>query len=227
MSGAAGLPPRVKELLDEASQWRLYGLLFEYPTKAWRENLEALLPSLHSAELRSIAQAALEQSSEGLHFTLFGPAGSVPAREVTYQGGVQFGYLMAELSAYYEAFGYEPQVDEAADHLAVQLGFLAFLKLKQAHAVLDGQDEAAQLTGEAFSNFLREHIAAQAEPVVKALEDFAPNYLTCAGKLILAHAGPSPRSAFPLGSSCDVGAESEAMSCGPSAAEDDLIQLQP
>ena len=227
MSGLNALPPAVGELLREASEWRLFGLLFEYPAKPWRENLEALLPSLHSSELRAIAQAALEQSSEGLHIALFGPAGSVPVREVTYQGGVQFGYLMAELSAYYEAFGYQPQVDEAADHLAVQLGFLSFLKLKHAHALLNGESEAARLTSDAFINFLRDHVAVQAEPVVKALENFAPSYLAGAGKLILAQAGPSPRSGFPLGSPFGEGDESEAMSCGPSAAEDDLIQLQP
>lgn len=227
MNGGACLPPEVEELLKEASQWRLFGLLFEYPTKAWRDNLEALMPSLHSPELRVIAQAALDQASEGLHFAMFGPAGSVPVREVTYQGGVQFGYLMAEMSAYYEAFGYQPQVDEASDHLAVQLGFLSFLKLKQAHALLNGQSEAARLTSEAFNNFLRDHIASQAEPVVKALENFAPAYLAGAGKLIFAHAGPSPRSGFPLGSAFDDGDVCEAMTCGPSAAEDDLIQLQP
>lgn len=227
MTGAACLPPGVEELLRDASQWRLFGLLFEYPTKAWRENLEALLPSLHSQELKAIAQATLEQSSEGLHIALFGPAGTVPVREVTYQGGVQFGYLMAEMSAYYEAFGYQPQVDEAEDHLAIQLGFLAFLKLKQAHALLNGQSEAARLTADAFMSFLREHVAVQAEPVLKALENFAPAYLADAGRLILAQAGPSPRSAFPLGSAFDDEDGNEAMSCGPSAAADDLIQLQP
>jgi nitrate reductase assembly molybdenum cofactor insertion protein NarJ len=227
MNGSNALPPAVADLLREASEWRLFGLVFEYPTQAWRDNLEALLTSLHSTELRALAQAALEQSSEGIHIALFGPAGSVPVREVTYQGGVQFGYLMAELSAYYDAFGYQPLVDEAADHLAVQLGFLAFLKLKQAHALLNGQSDAAHLTSEAFTSFLREHVAVQAEPVLKSLENFAPAYLAGAGELIFAHAGPSPRSGFPLGSPFDAGDESEAMSCGPSAAEDDLIQLQP
>lgn len=227
MSGTNSLPPQVAVLLREASEWRLFGLLFEYPTKVWRANLEALLPSLHSSELRAIAQAAMGQSSEGLHIALFGPAGTVPVREVTYQGGVQFGYLMAELSAYYEAFGYHPQVDEAADHLAVQLGFLSFLNLKQAHALLNGESEAARVTSGAFINFLRDHVAVQAEPVVKALENFAPSYLAGAGKLILARTGPSPRSGFPLGSAFDDEDGTEAMSCSSSAAEDNLIQLQP
>lgn len=225
MSGAGALPPAVEDLLKEASQWRLFGLLFEYPEAAWRANLESLLPSLHSAELKAIAQAALEHASEGLHIALFGPAGSVPVREVTYQGGVQSGYLMAELAAYYEAFGYEPHVEEAADHLAVQLGFISFLKLKHAHALVAGDEEAASLTSEAASNFLKEHIAVQAEPVLKGLGNFAPAYLADAGRMILAHAGPSPRSGFPLG--CSFDDEDETMACGPSAAGDELIELKP
>lgn len=227
MSGTNVLSPEVADLLKEASEWRLFGLLFEYPTKVWRANLEALLPSLHSSELRAIAQAAMEQSSEGLHIALFGPAGTVPVREVTYQGGVQFGYLMAELSAYYAAFGYQPLIDEAADHLAVELGFLAFLKLKQAHALLAGESDAAHVTSEAFNAFLREHVAVQAEPVLKALECFAPAYLTAAGKLVLAQAGPSPRSGFPLDAAFDAEDGAEAMQCGHSTAADDLVQLQP
>lgn len=106
---------------------------------------------------------------------------------------------MAELSAYYEAFGFEPKIDEAADHLAVQLGFLFFLRLKHAHALLGGECEAARITSEAFSAFLRDHVAVQAEPASQSLAGFAPAYLSDAGRLILDHASPSPRSEFPLG----------------------------
>ena len=220
------LSPEVERLLVEAAEWRLFGLLFEYPTAEWRSNLTALVPVL-AEELRVIAAAALEQWCEGLHIALFGPAGTVPVREVTYQGGVQFGYLMSELSAYYEAFGYQPQVEEADDHLAIQLGFLAFLKLKQAHALLNGDDDAAQLTADAVESFQKEHLAVQAEPVSRSLANFAPSFLEDAGRLILERTGPSPRSAYPLAGAFPDADDSEMLSCGPSAAGDDLIQLQP
>jgi nitrate reductase assembly molybdenum cofactor insertion protein NarJ len=210
-------------LLNEASEWRLFGLLFEYPAPAWRSNLQALLPALHRPELRDMAEAALAQSSEGLHFALFGPAGTVPVREVTYQGGVQFGYLMAELQAYYDAFAYEPQVEEAADHLAVQLGFVSFLRMKQAVALMDGDSDRAQIAAEAAGAFIKDHLAVQAEPVLHRLENFGPDYLIAAARLILERTGPSPRSAYPLGD----GDDSETMSCGDAPAADDLIQLQP
>lgn len=224
MRAPAALPAETVTLLAQAAEWRLLGLLFEYPTDAWRENVCALLPSLPHAELRAIAEAALQHASPGLHIALFGPAGSVPVREVKYQGGVQFGYLMSELSAYYDAFGYQPQADEAADHLAVQLGFVSYLKLKQAHALANSDAEPAQVTSDAASRFLREHIAVQAEPVLRGLEDCGPDFLVDGARRIVTYAGPAPRSGFPLGSP-DL--DDDEMSCDSPAAGEDLVQLRP
>jgi nitrate reductase assembly molybdenum cofactor insertion protein NarJ len=225
MSAPVTLPPGAAELLREAAEWRLFGLLFEYPDASWRRDLEALLPSIASPELRALADAALEQATEGLHIALFGPAGTTPVREVTHRGGVQFGYLLAELAAYYEAFGYAPRSPEAFDHLAVQVGFLSYLRVKQVCALLAGEAEHAEVAGAAAAEFLKEHVAYQAEPVARALEIFAPDYLAEAGRQILERAGPAPRSGYPLGSPMsDAG---EEMSCGPAAGGEDLIQLQP
>jgi len=215
---------RITALLSESAQWRLFGLLFEYPNDSWRTRLQALLPDLRHDNLRAMGRAALAYATEGLHVALFGPAGSVPVREVTYQGGVQFGYLMAELSAYYEAFGYRPAIDEADDHFAVELGFLAYLKLKQAMALACGQEEHAATAAEAAANFLKDHLAIMAEPIAKTLEVFAPDYLIDAGALILEKTGPSPRSSYPLGA--NLSEEEDEMTCGPSAAAtNDLVQL--
>jgi nitrate reductase assembly molybdenum cofactor insertion protein NarJ len=221
------LQPRAGELLSQAAEWRLLGLLFEYPAGHWRSNLEALLPSLARPELSALAEAALEQFSEGLHIALFGPAGTVPVREVTYHGGVQFGYLLAELSAYYDAFGYEPLIEEAADHLAVQVGFVAFLRMKQAMAELGEDAEHAQLAADAAGAFIREHLAVQAEPVARALENFAPPFLVAASRRIFELAGPAPRSGYPL--SCPLADEKgeEGRFCGPSGAGDGLTEHLP
>lgn len=212
------------ELLAEAAEWRLFGLLFEYPDAAWRAELEPLLPSLAKPELRALGEAALEQTTDGLHIALFGPAGATPVREVVYRGGVQFGYLLAELAAYYEAFGYAPRSTEAPDHLAVQLGFMAYLRMKQACALLAGDSEDADTAASAAAEFVKEHLATQAEPVARVLKNFAPEYLAEAGRLLLERTGPAPRSAFPLVSPLSDGDE---MTCGPAEPGDDLIHLQP
>lgn len=221
----ATLTPEVLALLPEAAEWRLLGLLFEYPTQEWRSRISALLPSLESAELRSLAEAALVSATEGLHFALFGPAGSVPVREVSYQGGVQLGYLMAEISAFYDAFGFAPRVDEPDDHLSVKLAFIAYLKMKQAHALVQDEPGHAAAAAAAAGEFIRNHLAVQAEPLFHRMEDFAPDYLLAAGRRLLALAGPAPRSGYPLGGLAFED-ESEPMSCSP-APGDDLIQLQP
>lgn len=213
---------QVSRLLAEAAEWRLLGLLFEYPDAAWRQRLETLLPDVRQESMRALGRAALDYSTEGLHIALFGPAGTVPVREVTYQGGVQFGYLMAELSAYYEAFGYRSGIDEADDHFAVELGFAAYLKMKQALAAAAGDDERAAVTADAAAAFRKDHLAVLAEPVAKGLENFAPDYLAEAGSYILEQTGPPPRSSYPLSASFD---EDEETSCGPSAAANDLVTL--
>jgi nitrate reductase assembly molybdenum cofactor insertion protein NarJ len=217
---------RVAGLLGEAAEWRLLGLLFEYPTPEWRSRVSALLPDLRRRELRALAKAALQQSSEGLHIALFGPGGTTPAREAAYAGGVQLGYLMSELAAYYEAFAYRPVIDEAEDHFSVEAGFIAFLKLKQAAAVASGDDEHAEVTADAVKEFLKDHLAVVAEPLLKKMEMFAPEFLIEAGRIVLHHAGPAPKTAYPLSGLTSDG-DQEEMTCGDTPAGGDLIRLEP
>ncbi|HBY61709.1 MAG TPA: hypothetical protein DEH78_17950 [Solibacterales bacterium] len=215
------------ELLESAGEWRLIGLLFEYPNAAWRKNVEALLPAL-KPELRALAAAALEQCGEGLHSALFGPGGCVPVREVTHRGGVQFGYLMAELVAYYEAFGFDPAIEEAPDHLAVQAGFIAFLKMKQALAMLEGDEERTRVTAAAIGEFIREHLIVQAEPVAQRLAEFAPAYLAECGRMLVERVGPPVRSNFPIGGAVPGDENDDETGCGTGpATELELVQLEP
>lgn len=217
------IDPEVTRLLREAAEWRLLGLLFEYPTPFWRQSLTALLPDLVGTSLRSMAEAALAYHTEGLQIALFGPSGSVPVREVAYQGGVQSGYLMSELAAYYTAFGYSASTEEAVDHLAIELGFLSYLKMKQALAIARGESDQAALSAEAAASFSKDHLAMVAEPVSHLLPSFAPDYLTEAGRLLAERVGPAPRSGYPLASP-SIG-DDDSFGCGADAAEPGLIPL--
>jgi len=203
--------PEVITLLSESAEWRLLGLLFEYPTPLWRESLTALLPDLHDGALASLAEDALRYQTEGLHVALFGPSGSVPVREVAYQGGVQSGYLMSELAAYYAAFGYTASAIEPPDHLAIELGFLSYLKMKQALAVARGEEGQAAVAEDAAASFSKEHLAAMVEPIANLLPTFAPDYLAAAGSVLTQRVGTAPRSSYPL--------------CGPSMGADDSEDL--
>jgi nitrate reductase assembly molybdenum cofactor insertion protein NarJ len=164
------LTPESRGLIAEAAEWRLLALLFEYPIAEWRQQVDALASEVSHPDLRKAAEGARQEACEGLHIALFGPGGPVSLREVTYRGGVQLGYLMSELSAFYDAFAYKPQTAEALDHLSVETGFLSYLKLKQAYAQECGDAEHAAIVSEARGNFIKEHLAQVAEPIARTLE---------------------------------------------------------
>lgn len=219
------LSQEVKDLLRESAEWRLLGLLFEYPTQLWRHSLTALLPDLSNPTLAPLAEEALRYQTEGLHIALFGPSGSVPVREVSYQGGVQSGYLVSELAAYYAAFGYTPTAEEPPDHLAIELGFLAYLKMKQALALASGDPSQASVAADAAASFRKDHLAFMAEPIAQLLPTFAPDYLTEAGALLLHRLGPAPRSSYPLSAPSMRDGDDEDLTCGTGSGDSTLIPL--
>jgi nitrate reductase assembly molybdenum cofactor insertion protein NarJ len=189
VSGARIADARQRERLREAVEWRLLGLLFEPPSPAWREQVRALIPETESSGLQAAAQAAVEEARESLFCTLFGPGGSAPAREASCTQAVELGSLMAELAAYYEAFGYQPATAEPPDHIAVELGFMGYLRLKEAYALACEDAERAALTAEAAERFLRQHLRVLAGPLVSALRSSGIRYLQLAGQELVRRAG--------------------------------------
>jgi nitrate reductase assembly molybdenum cofactor insertion protein NarJ len=195
-------PPAITEeqarLLREAAAWRLIALLFECPRPGWRELVAALAREVEDPRLQAAAEASKTEASEGLHYSLFGPGGPVSPREVTYLSGLQQGYLLAELGAYYEAFAYRPAATEPSDHVSVEAGFMAYLALKQAYALASADGEAAQVTAEAAGRFRTDHLAGMTEPIARALEAGGPSYLALAGQALFARVGPAPRQVLPM-----------------------------
>ncbi|MGE0885370.1 MAG: molecular chaperone TorD family protein [Blastocatellales bacterium] len=178
------------QLLREASEWLLLSLLFECPSSNWREQLDSLASEVSDPDLRAAAEAAREEASEGLFHSIFGPGGPAPGREVSYREWAQPGYLLSELSSYYEAFAYQPSIVEAPDHVAVETGFIAYLKLKEAYAQTSSDDEHAAVTREAAQQFINEHLSAMTEPLAGSLEHSGVKYLALTGKALLARVGP-------------------------------------
>jgi TorA maturation chaperone TorD len=183
--------PAVLALLRDAAEWRLLSVLFEYPGEGWRERLTSIVQDVHDERLKQASDAALIQASPGMHHSIFGPGGPVSPREASYTNGVQLGYLLSEISAFHDAFGYTPESVEPADHISVQAGFIAYLRLKQAYALTCGEDDKASITAEATSDFIREHLARMATPIAAALEPVAPEYLVVAGLALAERSGPA------------------------------------
>jgi nitrate reductase assembly molybdenum cofactor insertion protein NarJ len=180
------LDARQRELLNEAAEWRLISLLLDCPAEGWPENVAGLAAEVRDPELRRAAEAAQGEVSPGAYHSLFGPGGPVAPREVSHRRRLEFGTLLAELQSYYDAFGYQPQTLEPADHITVETGFLAYLKLKECYALACNDSERAAIAAEAAERFLQDHLAGLALPVAAALERSGIGYLECAAKALCA-----------------------------------------
>ncbi|MBZ5506947.1 MAG: molecular chaperone TorD family protein [Acidobacteriia bacterium] len=194
MTAPAVLNERELHLAKEAAEWRLISLLFDCPGPQWRVQVTALMNEVADAELQSAARDALEEAGEGLFHYAFGPGGPAPAREATYHQTVQLGYLMSELQAYYNAFAFQPVTAEAPDHVSVETGFIAYLKMKEAYALTCQDGERAATASESAQRFIEDHLTNLAQPLAERLEGSGIGYLATASAALLRRVG-SPRVA--------------------------------
>ena len=177
------------KLLREAAEWRLISLLFDCPTNDWFTQVNALGGQVADKRLKRAAKAAQKQASEGLFHSIFGPGGPAPGREVSYRSWVQPGYLLSELSSFYNAFSYQPKTNEVPDHVAVETGFIAYLRLKELFALESGETEHAEITSDAADTFINEHLAKYVEKLSKLLASSGVDYLTLAGAALFDRVG--------------------------------------
>ena len=155
-----------REILALAASWRLASLLLERPRPEWKSEIAALAAEVSDPRLtRCAADAAC--ATEGDYHRLFGPGGAVSPREVSYCGFEDPGRLLAQLSAFYHAFSFEPRREESIDHLSVQAGFVGYLFLKQAYAKMSNDFAAAAITKDARERFAKEHVARCAQGMSK------------------------------------------------------------
>jgi TorA maturation chaperone TorD len=193
--------PETRGLLQEAADWRLLALLFECPRAGWREQVAALAREIADPDLRAAARRARTEAAEGPYHSIFGPGGPAPPREVSYRDSVQLGYLLSELRASYEAFCYRPVTEEPADHVSVEAGFVSYLRLKEAYALICGDREHAAVTREAADRFVADHLSVLAAPLARALDSCGVRYLALAGQALAGRAGAgheTPSNPLPI-----------------------------
>ena len=189
-STTIGPADAVGQLLSEAAAWRALSLALERPRASWQHELEELAREVGRDDLAAIAQAA-RGAGEGFYLAFVGPGGPVSLREVAHRKRTDPGRLLAVLRAFYEAFAYQPAAEDPLDHLAVEAGFVGYLRLKQAYALACSDTEAAEVAAEAAATFLQEHVAAVAEPVAQGLEAAEAGYLALAARSLARQAGPA------------------------------------
>ncbi len=184
-------PKKAKNLnlLKDATEWRLLSLLFDCPNPHWLEHVDLLGRTISNKNLKRAAKSAQTEATEGLFHSIFGPGGPAPGREISYRGWVQPGYMLSELSSFYDAFSYRPETKEVPDHIAVETGFIAYLRLKEAFALENSDPESAEITAEASRTFIDEHLSKYAEQMSKILSNSGIEYLALAGKALFKRVG--------------------------------------
>lgn len=177
-------------LLGEAEAWRLIGLLLEYPRVAWREEVQTLARQVADPELAGAAAVVLDAGSEGAYLAALGPGGAASPREVAYCGWQEPGKVLADLAAFYTAFAYRPNLDEPPDHVAVEAGFIAYLRLKEAYTRSRGATRDADVAAEAARAFMADHLAGMAAPLADRLAAAGFEGLALAAQALLHRVGP-------------------------------------
>jgi hypothetical protein len=172
-------------LIQDAARWLLISMLFDCPSDGWRESLTALACEVPDPDLKEAASSALAEASEGLYHSLFGPGSPASPREVSYHRGVESGRLISEVTGYYNAFGYSPPSMEACDHIAVETGFVGYLRLKEAYAEEREDAEHAAISADAARRFIEDHISVIAGPLGDKLQGAGIHYLALAGRALV------------------------------------------
>lgn len=202
------LQSAIHHALARSFVYRYLAKAYEDPTPAaWQWLTDSCtLAALHSAagllgeSVRTAAgslgqhfQPAAFETFHGAYLAAFGHAarGSCPLNEIEY-GDIKADPLfqphrLADLAAFYRAFGLEIATDagERHDHLGLELEFLCVLAAKDAYALEYQLDTADHATcREAQRKFLREHLGrwtpafarrlagATGDPALRALAEF-------------------------------------------------------
>lgn len=215
MATSGILSEREMRLAREASEWRLLSMLFECPSEPWRLQIASLAAEIADPDLKSAAEEAQHDADEGLFHYAFGPGGPAPVREATYHLTVELGYLMSELQAYYNAFAFQPRTAEAPDHVSVETGFIAYLKLKELYALRCKEEDRAATAAESAQRFLQEHLSNIAQPLSERLQDSGITYLSKTAVALARRVGPParPSTPFPIVQDCE---SEEEFGCGAS-----------
>lgn len=190
MTTAIGFDPHVVEPLRRAARLRLLALAFECPHAGWQEQLNSLAEEIGEAELRRLVEQAREEGSPELYHTTFGPGGPAAPREVSYVATILPGQIMADLQAFYDAFAYQPAIDEPPDHIAVELGFLSYLQLKTAYAASRGDQQQVAVAADAAKRFMESHLSHIIGPLTNALDASGIRYLAAAAASLRQNVGP-------------------------------------
>jgi DMSO reductase family type II enzyme chaperone len=199
----AARPDLAEQAVARAFIYRLLAKAYEDPTReGWEwlchaETQQSLRAAMRSVELVGLPPLMIVsdafESFHAAYLAAFGHAarGSCPLNEIEY-GDIKADPLfqphrLADLAAFYRAFGLEVTEDggERHDHICLEFEFMCVLAAKEAYALGQGHDaRRLEQCRDAQKKFLREHlgrwtpafarrlVAATTDPALQALAQF-------------------------------------------------------
>ncbi|MBI2119197.1 MAG: molecular chaperone TorD family protein [Elusimicrobia bacterium] len=155
---------KLKEIKVRGVIYRLFAESFREPNPIFvmHRELEMLLAELSNIGEIPLPPIPASDPSTEIH-SVFGHnlSPDVPPYETHYGRLDVFRSTqkLANLSGFYRAFGLEPQAgDRRPDHLPIELEFISFLCLKEALALEREELENSEISRNARSKFLSEHL---------------------------------------------------------------------
>jgi len=184
----AELGARERELLEDAASWRLIGLAFERPRGDWAETLlEIAKERAVDRDVAALAKRAASEATEAEFLAALGPGGVVSPREISYRFMGDPGRILAELKLMYDTYAFMPVTEEPPDHVSVEAGFVGYLRLKEAYALMTGDGESAAVIRDASHFFVAEHLVYLAAGIDGRLGD---GWLADAARELVRRVGP-------------------------------------
>ncbi|MBI1736589.1 MAG: molecular chaperone TorD family protein [Candidatus Rokubacteria bacterium] len=231
--------------LRRAGVYRILGGAFAYPTRERIADLARAAATLAVSASPGALRDALACFSAAAYRTDADVAGTeyvflfdrqvrCPAYEGAWgDGAAMAGRVarLADIAGFYRAFGIEVAgaQPESEDHLVAELEFMSMAALKEAAALDAGPPEHAEITRDAQTKFVTDHLGRWAPAFAEELAGASalPYYATAAALLSawmhleVAELGAAP-DAIPGRSGLDpVQADAFACPMAPAAVEDD------
>lgn len=151
----------LKEILADL----LAGLPSSYTGKKLRKTLENFAKQLKQTDAVALA---------GEHQRLFVNQTDCPASEGSYHLAER-GPVLGDITAFYSAFGLKFIPGEGPpDAMKMELAFMSFLALKEAHALQKNLAVEMETTKEAQKKFLRDHLGRWGEIFARRLQASTP-----------------------------------------------------
>jgi TorA maturation chaperone TorD len=217
--------------LRRAAIYRVLAAAFAYPAPDHLDELARLAaavapdapPALRDglARLAGAARADAAAALAAQHVALFDGAVRCPPYEGAY-GPAQLGgkaAQLADIAAFYEAFGLEPApgAAELPDHVAAELEFMAALAVKEAWALAEDDGDGLAVTRDAAAAFLVDHLGRWGASLAARIAGAGSPFHETAGGLVAAwleidaaHLGVAPAA---LAAREAVAADAEPFTC--------------